>query len=158
MSVALSDGASSEALFYHLEHRTLDEVLPTLVEKTLERGWRAVIQAGSRERVEALDTLLWTYRDDSFLPHGLAGDGAAAEHPVILTTENHNPNAATVRFCVDGADCADFTAYRRIVYLFDGRDADALVRARGAWKRAVAQGAAATYWQQSESGRWERKA
>ena len=154
----MADATATEALFYHLEQKPLDEVLPALVEKTLERGWRAVIQAGSRERVEALDTLLWTFRDDSFLPHGVAGEGQPADHPVILTTADDNPNGATVRFCVDGADCQSFTGYQRIVYLFDGRDGDALVRARAAWKRAVAQGSAATYWQQNDTGRWERKA
>ena len=60
--------------------------LPSLVEKTLERGWRAVVQAGSEERVEALDTLLWTYREESFLPHGTKRDGNAASQPVFLTT------------------------------------------------------------------------
>ena len=36
----------TEVLFYHLEHQPLERVLPSLVEKTLERGWRAVVQAG----------------------------------------------------------------------------------------------------------------
>ena len=52
----------TEIYFYHLEHRSLEQVLPTLLERSLERGWRAVVQAASRERVEALNTLLWTYR------------------------------------------------------------------------------------------------
>jgi DNA polymerase III subunit chi len=156
----LSDAPPSrpEALFYHLELKPLDEVLPMLVEKTLERGWRAVIQAGSAERVEALDTLLWTYRDDSFLPHGVASTGQASDHPVVLTTADDNPNGATVRFCVDGCDITSFDGYARVVILFDGRDEAAVQRARGTWKRAIAAGTAATYWQQSADGRWERKA
>lgn len=153
-----SEPAPTEVLFYHLERSTLDEVLPALVEKTLERGWRAVIEAASPERVEALDGLLWTFRDDSFLPHGRDGDGAPMDHPILLTTTRHNPNGASVRFIVDGADCETFAGYVRIVYMFDGRDSEAVARARVAWKRAVSQGANATYWQQSDAGRWERKA
>ena len=102
----------TEVLFYHLEHQPLERVLPSLVEKTLERGWRAVVQAGSEERVEALDTLLWTYRDESFLPHGTRRDGNPALQPVYLTTGEDNPNGATVRFLVDGAETADLTALR----------------------------------------------
>jgi DNA polymerase-3 subunit chi len=147
-----------EVLFYHLEHQPLDRVLPGLLERTLERGWRAVVQAGSAERLEALDTTLWTYRDDSFLPHGTLRDGPGAEQPVFLTTGAENPNGASVRFLVDGADLERFDGYHRVVYLFDGADGEAVERARAAWRRARAEGCAVTYWQQAPSGRWEKKA
>ena len=59
-----------EFWFYQLQKRTLDQALPALVERTLQRGWRAVVQARTPQRLTALDDLLWTYADDSFLPHG----------------------------------------------------------------------------------------
>lgn len=148
----------TDVLFYHLEHFPLERVLPSLVEKTLERGWRAVVQAGSEERVEALDTLLWTYREDSFLPHGTKRDGRDAEQPVFLTSDTANPNGAQVRFLVDGAETHELAAYTRVVYLFDGRDETAVQQARGSWKAARDAGCAVTYWQQSAEGRWEKKA
>lgn len=149
---------SADVLFYHLEHHPLERVLPSLLEKTLERGWRAVVQAGSDERVEALDNHLWSYREDSFLPHGSVNDGHVAMQPVFLTADVANPNGAQVRFIVDGADCAEFTGYTRIVVMFDGRDEEALGKARAQWKLARDQGCAVTYWQQSRDGRWEKKA
>lgn len=148
----------TEVLFYHLEHFPLERVLPSLLEKTLERGWRAVVQAGSPERLEALDNHLWTYRDDSFLPHGSARDGSPAAQPIYLTTDTANPSRASVRFLVDGADCESFTGYERIVVLFDGRDEEARAHARGQWRRAKDDGSTVTYWQQSSEGRWEKKA
>jgi DNA polymerase-3 subunit chi len=149
---------NTEVLFYQLERQPLDQVLPGLLEKTLERGWRAVVQAGGEERLESLDALLWTYREDSFLPHGTARDGFLDQQPVFLTIGDDNPNAASVRFLVDGADCDELTAYSRVVYLFDGRDEDALAQARQQWKTAKGAGFDVTYWQQSERGRWEKKA
>jgi DNA polymerase III subunit chi len=148
----------TEVLFYHLEHQPLERVLPSLVEKTLERGWRAVVQAGSEERIEALDVLLWTYREESFLPHGTKRDGHPNLQPVYLTTSEDNPNGAAVRFLVDGAAAGDLSAYTRIVYLFDGRDAAALEQARAQWTIAKDGGSEVTYWQQSPDGRWDRKA
>jgi DNA polymerase-3 subunit chi len=148
----------TEVLFYHLEHQPLERVLPSLVERTLARGWRAVVQAGSEERVEALDTLLWTYTEESFLPHGTKRDGHAAEQPVYLTTEETNPNGATVRFLVDGAGMPELAGYERIVFLFDGHDAGAVAQAREQWKAVKAAGCEATYWQQSPEGRWEKRA
>ncbi|HEU4379300.1 MAG TPA: DNA polymerase III subunit chi [Hyphomicrobiaceae bacterium] len=148
----------TEVLFYHLEHQPLERVLPNLVERTLERGWRAVVQAGSEERVEALDTLLWTYREESFLPHGTRRDGNSAAQPIYLTSNEDNPNAAGVRFLVDGAETSELSSYDRVVYLFDGRDAAAVAKARAHWKAAKAAGCEVTYWQQSSEGRWEKKA
>ena len=149
----------TELLFYHLQRQPVDKVLPTLLEKSLERGWRVVVQSSSEERVEALDAHLWTYRDDGFLPHGTWRDTAAAEQPVLLTTEGDNPNAAEVRFLIDRAPVpADAAAYRRIVLLFDGEDEDAVAEARERWSAAKAQGHDVTYWQPDEQGRWQRRA
>ena len=154
----MTDLTKPEVLFYHLERTTLERVLPGLLEKSLERGWRAVVQASSKERIDALDTVLWSYREDSFLPHGGANDVHAALHPIVLTAEDVNPNGANIRFFVDGAEAGDLSDYERAVYLFDGRDEDAVRQAREQWKRVQAAGYDATYWQQSESGKWERKA
>lgn len=156
--MSAADTQAPEALFYHLERQPLDRVLPTLVEKTVERGWRAVIQTTSQERVQSLDALLWTYREDGFLPHGTVADGAIDRQPVFLTDADQNPNAAVVRFLVDGAVTADVKGYQRLVFLFDGRDPTAVSNARIQWKAVKAAGCAATYWQQGDDGRWQKKA
>ena len=148
----------TEVLFYHLERQPLERVLPSLVERTVARGWRAVVQAGSDERVEALDGLLWTYADESFLPHGTKKDRNIAEQPVFLTTEETNPNGATVRFLVDGAELTELSGYDRVVYLFDGHDPSAVANAREQWKAAKSAGHTISYWQQSSEGRWENRA
>lgn len=148
----------TEVLFYHLERASLDTVLPGLLEKTLERAWKAVVLAGSRERVERLDALLWTYRDESFLPHGAAGDGA--RQPVWLTEGDDRPNTPDVLFLVDGAKATPdaIGSLARCVAIFDGADADAVADARAFWKSVTEAGHAATYWRQSDNGRWEQQA
>ncbi|RAI41605.1 DNA polymerase III subunit chi [Rhodoplanes roseus] len=148
----------TELLFYHLQRRPLESVLPSLLEKSLERGWRVVVQAGSDERVDALDAHLWTYRDDSFLPHGTDRDGFLAEHPILLTVKDHNPNGAVVRFLVERAPLPpDAASYRRIVVMFDGEDEEALAEARVTWREKKAEGFEVTYWQCDENGRWHKR-
>ena len=149
----------TEILFYHLQHQPLERVLPTLLEKSLERGWRVVVQTASEERAEALDAHLWTFRDDSFLPHGTWREGEAREQPILLTLHDDNPNGARVRFLIDGAPLpADVAAYERIVLIFNGEDPDAVDAARARWSEAKQNGFAVTYWQPDERGRWQRKA
>ena len=148
----------TEILFYHLQRHPLERVLPALVEKSLARGWRVVVQAASEERIEALDAHLWVFSDDSFLPHGTWREAEAAEQPVLLTVHDGNPNGAAVRFLVDGAPVpVDAAGYERIVLLVDGNDPDAVAAARERWSEGKAKGFEVTYWQADENGRWQRK-
>jgi DNA polymerase III subunit chi len=148
----------TEIRFYHLLNQRLDRVLPQLLEISLERGWRVVVQAASDERMEALDAHLWTYRDDSFLPHGTSRNPDAADQPILLTANEGNANNANVRFLIDGAPLPDDASrYERLVLIFDGTDDEAVARAREQWSQAKAQGYDASYWQPDESGRWVQK-
>ncbi len=117
-----------------------------------------MVQAGSTERLAAIDLALWTYKEESFLAHGTAKDGHAQEQPVYLTTGPETPNGAGVRFLVDGAEVEAFEGFVRIVCLFDGNDDDAVAKARAQWTAAKAAGCPVTYWQQSAAGKWEKKA
>jgi len=149
----------TELLFYHLHRQPIEKALPELLEKSLARGWRVVVQAASEERIEALDAHLWTYADDKFLPHGTAKESEAASQPVLLTTGDDNPNGANVRFLIDGTALpADAASYQRIVLLFDGEDDDAVALARTRWTEAKAKGFEVTYWQPDDQGRWKQKA
>jgi len=147
----------TELLFYHLHRQPIEKVLPAMLEKSLERGWRVIVQAASEERIEALDAHLWTYREDNFLPHGTAKESDADVQPVLLTTRDDNPNGAAVRFLIDGtAVPADAKNYQRIVLLFDGEDDEAVAAARACLDEAKAAGFECTYWQPDEQGRWKK--
>ncbi len=149
----------TEILFYQLKGQRLEQVLPALLLRSLERGWRVVVQAASEERIEALDAHLWTWRDDAFLPHGTWREPDAAEQPVLLTPNGHNPNRAAVRFLVEGTELPDDAAtYQRLVLVFDGDDPDALANARERWVKVKKDGFEVTYWQADENGRWQQQA
>ena len=148
----------TEVLFYHLQNMLLENVLPPLLEKSLERGWRVVVQSTSQERTEALDAHLWTYSDDSFLPHATSLASDAEDQPIVLAVEEGNPNRANVRFLVDGAPLpADSDAYDRLVLVFNGDDGEAITAARNAWTDCKTRGFEVTYWQADERGRWQRR-
>ena len=148
----------SDILFYHLLSTPLEAVMPDLLEKSLAKGWKVVVQTGQAARVEALNNALWTYKDTSFLPHGSTADGDGQDQPIWLTDGTDNPNGAAIRFLVDGAEIDDAGSYERVVYLFNGNDQDQLTHARGRWKVEKAAGHAVTYWAQNEYGKWEKKA
>jgi DNA polymerase-3 subunit chi len=147
----------TEIFFYHLQRAPLEKALPQLLEKCLQRSWRVAVQVTNPERLAALDEALWTYTDDSFLPHGTLAEGSPADHPSVLLDGPDNPNDAAVRVLVDGAPPPDLAGYGRVLLLFDGNDPDAVDLARRQWSELKAQGHALTYWQQDERGGWQRK-
>jgi DNA polymerase-3 subunit chi len=147
----------AEVRFYHLLRQRLEDALPALLEKARDRGHRIVVQAGSPERVKALDMLLWTYRPESFLAHGSGLAATATDQPIWLTANEENPNAADVLILVDGAS-ADVAPYTLCCELFDGQDDNAVADARRRWAEYKAAGHAITYWQQGERGGWEKRA
>jgi DNA polymerase-3 subunit chi len=147
----------AEVGFYHLLSTPLERALPRLLERALGQGHRIVLHAGSAERVEHLNALLWTYDESGFLPHGAARDGNAASQPVWLTHQPENPNGATILFLVDGVAAHDLGGFTRCIDMFDGNDPEAVEAARHRWRTASAAGHSLTYWQQTEKG-WEKKA
>ena len=148
----------TEVLFYHLTESKLDDALPPLLDKSVERGWRVAVQMKETARRDLLDTHLWTFREDSFLPHGTDDSDLAQSQPVLLTVSLENANTATVRFVIDGAAPPPVDAYERIVFMFDGYDQEQVEGARLQWKRLKGEGHKLTYWQQTPEGRWEKKA
>ena len=147
-----------EVWFYHLEQTALDQALPDLLEKTLARGWRALVRSPSTARLEHLDAWLWTYRDDAFLAHGLAEEEENQRQPILLTGGMQNLNTAQAVFLLDDAEPGALEAFKRCIVMFDGRDDEAVTKARGRWKAIKAAGHPASYWRQSDAGRWEKQA
>jgi DNA polymerase-3 subunit chi len=143
--------------FYHLQRSALEPALGRLLERVLARGQRAVVQASSPDRVEALNRALWTLGQGSFLPHGSRDDGFAEDQPVFLTHQADYPNGATVLVLVDGAEVEPASQFERCLYLFDGNDEQAVARAREQWRKWRERGAVVTYWQQTERG-WQNAA
>jgi DNA polymerase III subunit chi len=154
----VTDAAPCEVWFYHLERSPLEAVLPELLEKTLGRGWKALVRGGDPKRIEALDQHLWTYREDSFLPHGLASEPMAERQPVLLTAEDGNPNHGDAIFLIDGAEPGDLSGVSRCILLFDGRDDQALAEARGRWSVFKKAGHPVSYWRQGAERGWEKQA
>ena len=152
----MAEGAC-EVWFYHLERTGLDQALPELLEKTLQRGWKAIVRSPAAERIEHLDGWLWSYRDESFLPHAPVQEPGPERQPILLTTTFDNPNGADALFLVDGAEPGDLAGYQRCVVLFDGADERQLTTARGQWAKVKAEGLPASYWRQQGRG-WEKQA
>ena len=151
-------GQPCEVWFYHLERTALDQALPDLLQKTLARGWKALVRSPERDRIDHLDGWLWSFRDDAFLPHGVADEPQAQRQPVLLSMSGDNDNGAQALFLLDDAEPGPLEGYERCLILFDGRDEQTVTAARRRWSALKAEGHSLSYWRQSGEGRWEQQA
>ena len=147
----------TEVSFYQLKRQPLEAALPKLLERVIAAGLKAVVLAESDERIEALNAQLWTYDPGSFLPHGAAKDGMAEDQPIYLTTREENPAQATVLAVADEREPSFIGAFDRCLDMFNGNDPQSVERARDRWRIYKAAGHSVTYWQQSDTGKWEKK-
>lgn len=145
--------------FYHLQKSPLEQVLPKLCEKAYATGKRIKILVGTEERVEFINSLLWTYNEESFLPHGSKKDGFAEEQPIFISSSESNENNAEILILVDGAmpKIEDLTTYERVLNIFDGTNEISLNNARDYWKEIKSTDGELHYWQQKDNGSFEQK-
>lgn len=147
----------TEVSVYKLTVTPLEKTLPKLMEKVLQGGKRAVIVSPSSERVEVLNTLLWTYTTLTFLPHGSAADGFADQQPIWLTSQVENPNHSDVIVLCDGAQASSLQGFSRCLDLFDGNDVESTQEANKRIEQYKSQGYEVSYWQQDPKGTWQKQ-
>lgn len=152
-------GFVAEILFYHLTETGLERALPQMLQASVSRGWKVAVRFGEAERAEWMNAHLWTFDDQSFLPHGGPRDPNPAGQPIYLTAGEELPNDPDVLMLADGADAPveALGGYMRACILFDDRDAAAVQEARLRWKAVKDAGLKAVYWKQ-ERGKWIKAA
>ena len=132
--------------FYHLTRVPLEKVLPSIAERVLASGERLVIVAEDEKFLTRIDALLWSYKPESFLPHGRAGD-----QPILLTADAEGAAAQNIAL-IDGEWRDGALSFARAFYFFDSQTIDG---ARMAWRGlAERQEVERHYWKQDDGGKW----
>lgn len=140
--------------FYHLLATPLEQALPALVEKAYGTGKPVAVFCSNEQQQRMVDDVLWTYRPEGFLPHGLADRPHAAMQPVCLSLGSHNPNQARLAVVLNGQRLRAADGYERVLDMFDGHNDDAVADARARWKHYQAAGDAVSYVKQQKDGKW----
>lgn len=146
-----------EYWFYHLEASTVEGVLPGLLEKTLQKGWRALVKLPEAQLSE-MDDYLWAYKDDSFLPHGRDDEPMADQQPVTLSAAVKTVEGHQAVFLLGGAEIENMSGVERCMVMINGRSESDVTRERKRWKDLKETGASLSYYQQNDRGGWEKKA
>lgn len=148
----------TDVRFYHLQKQDLDAALPAILQKAFQSGKNIVVRMRDDKEIERMNKHLWAFKPEVFLPHGSKKDGNAAQQPIWLSANDDTPNNAKILILTQGKIEKDLSSYDMCCEMLDGRDEKAITDARARWKEYQAAGHDVTYWYQSETGGWEKKA
>ena len=144
--------------FYHLEKMPLEKVLPVILQKAYDAGTKVLIKTDLAEQADELNTFLWTYQPDTFLPHGCEKDGFNDKQPIFITHKDHiNPNNATLCILINNVPICFDDSFERVLYFFNGLNQESVEKAREQWKKVSEAGVEKFYWKQNDAGKWENK-
>ncbi len=128
-----------------------------LLEKSLERNWTCLVKT-TPEMLDYFDRFLWTYRKDSFLPHGLETEPLSDYNPILLSSKAQTHLGKDVVILTHGQDIENFDGVKRSVFMINGKNSNDVAHARTRWSQFKSKGANLSYYQQGERGQWIKKA
>lgn len=104
-----------------------------IAERAHGDGRRVLIHCPDLDLARQLDRLLWTFRDGSFLPHGLVGEVKPAYTPVLLSTDGEPADEDQVLINLSAEVPEFFGRFERLCEPLD-REPTVLRAGRTRWK------------------------
>ena len=87
-----------------------------LTEKAFRLNYSILIKTPNQKVSNEIDTLLWTFRYESFLPHEIVDDNTSkTESPITVSHSKKNPIAADLLINLSGAMPKEHKKFSRIV-------------------------------------------
>lgn len=106
----------------------IDLVACRLIEKAYQRGHRIFVYCANANDAAAMDELLWTYKDDSFIPHNLQGEGPTPPPPVQIGHEGTPQGFHDLLVNLAPIIPAFYTNFKRIIEIVGGDEETKTVR------------------------------
>jgi DNA polymerase-3 subunit chi len=94
-----------------------------LSEKAFKQGHQVFINTASGQQLKQLDDMLWTFRDGSFLPHGVYEEDTDSTHPVLLGHDVEPDGPSDVLVNLSNEVPAFFSRFNRVAELVGGDEA-----------------------------------
>jgi len=114
----------TQIIFYSTAPLQVEKTLFALLEKSLEKGNKSLLLFKDKEKCLSINEQLWTYKQNSFLPHTSEDDQIYdnIDVPVYLSTKNENPFKAELLFSIDGFLPDNIDHFERVIIIIDVND------------------------------------
>lgn len=98
-----------------------------LLEKAYNRGHRVFVYCEHANDAERIDDLLWTFKDDSFIPHNLQGEGPEPSPPIQIGYSTEPRGFNDILLNLSTTIPPFFTKFRRIMEIVVADDAAKII-------------------------------
>lgn len=121
--------------FYDIPHEQAFALAAKLAQAAWDKGKRLIVRCEDTHQAKALDDHLWTYRDESFVPHEVS-DGALHDTRarIVLTTGDVAPIEPDILLQLAPAERAFAERFGHVIDLVDHRDDARLTASRQRYK------------------------
>jgi DNA polymerase-3 subunit chi len=93
-----------------------------LTDKAYRQGRKVYIHTNSPGETQILDRLLWTFRDQSFVPHGISGSADLETTPVIIGDQEPPQQADDVLINLSPLVPSFFSRFQRVAEIVDQQE------------------------------------
>jgi len=93
-----------------------------LIEKAYQRGHKVYVHTGSEKDAHLMDDLLWTQRDESFIPHNLFGEGPTPPPPIQIGFTDNPSGFNDVLINLGESIPAFYDRFKRVIEIVPSDD------------------------------------
>jgi len=148
-------GKLQKAFFYNASHRDVVADITWLTENIFKKNNSIVIFCTDQETAKVVDDFLWSYKEDSFLPHALKKHEEVSLNPILVSTDLDEGFEHNVLIALNGVliNEKDWQRFAKIYYFFDDQDMTEKENARSMWKSFSSLDIDCKYWI-NEKNKW----
>ena len=137
-----------KAYFYNSSRRNVVADISWLIEKLFKEKNRILVCCKDLETVAVVNTFLWAYKEDGFIPHSMVTKETPTIYPILITTDIHEDYEHDVLLALNGVLIKekDWRKFSKAYYFFDDQETKEKENAREMWQSFSALNIVCKYW------------
>jgi DNA polymerase III subunit chi len=128
-----------------LDRAALSLAMARFINARVSDGRRVALRVSDDRKAARWDQFLWTWDDQSFLPHSVLGAQWPADEPVTVATRLPPATPDMILICLDEVPLGDLDGYDDVYELVDRNTDEGVERARERWSAWKATGRTQEY-------------
>jgi len=118
----------------------LSRSMARFIEARVNEGRRVLVRVEDERKAAQWDQFLWTWDEQSFLPHSVLGTEWPGDEPVTIAARTPAATPGVVLVCLDDVPPDELLAFDEIYELVDRCSDEGLERSRRRWSAWKATG------------------
>lgn len=143
-----------EINFYCIEE-DINTFLYIFLSKLIEKDKKVIVYSESSEKIEKLDSILWTMKKTGFLPHLLYDEKGAENTPVLISNKKENKFNSNFLLISTFVDDINFlNSFEKTFYIFSPMNQNLMNETEKKWNEYRENGFNTKMFRKNSLGKW----